>query len=49
MRYMVADNLALRIDYGYQLDRHYATKAPNASSLGPQPRDRFNLGLELGF
>jgi len=49
VRYAVADNLCVRLDYGYQLDRHYATTAPNAASLGPQPRDRFNLGVELSF
>jgi hemolysin activation/secretion protein len=49
LRYAVADNLSVRLDYGVQLDRHYATAAPNATSLGPQPRDRLNLGVELSF
>jgi len=48
-RYAVADNLCFRLDYGVELDRHYATAAPNAASLGPQPRDRLNLGVELSF
>jgi len=49
LRYAVADNLSFRLDYGVQLDRHYATSAPNATSLGPQPKDRVNLGVELSF
>ncbi len=48
-RYAVADNLSFRLDYGVQLDRHYATSAANAASLGPQPRERVNLGVELSF
>jgi hemolysin activation/secretion protein len=49
LRYEVADNLSFRLDYGVQLDRHYATIAPDAGSLGPQPRDRLNVGVELSF
>jgi hemolysin activation/secretion protein len=49
LRYAVADNLSFRLDYGVQLDRHYATSAPNSASLGPQPRERVNLGVELSF
>jgi hemolysin activation/secretion protein len=48
-RYEIADNVRFRVDYGYQLDRRYATTAPNAGQLGPQPRQRANIGVELSF
>jgi hypothetical protein len=49
LRYEVADNLRFRLDYGYQLNRHYANTALNAGSLGPQPKERINFGLEISY
>jgi len=49
LRYEVADNLRFRLDCGYQLDRTYATTAPNAGSLGPQPTGLINFGVEISF
>jgi hemolysin activation/secretion protein len=49
LRYQMSDNLRFRLDCGYQLDRNYATTAPNAGSLGSQPRNLVNFGVEVSF
>jgi hemolysin activation/secretion protein len=48
-RYEISDNLRFRLDYGYQLDRYYATRAPDAASLGSQPKVQANVGVEISF
>jgi hemolysin activation/secretion protein len=49
LRYQIADNLCFRLDYGYQLERGYATTALNAASLGPQPNSRVHLAVEISY
>jgi hemolysin activation/secretion protein len=49
VRYEVAQNLRFRLDYGFQLDRHYDTSAPDRGSLGQQPRQGVDVGVELSF
>jgi hemolysin activation/secretion protein len=46
VRYQMADNFHLRIDYGYQLKRGYL-KDPN--TLLSQPHGQFDIGLELSY
>ena len=47
-RYELADNLRVRFDYGFQLDREYLT-APSAANLGKPPDRRAHFGLEISF
>jgi hemolysin activation/secretion protein len=48
LRFAMADNFHVRFDYGFALDREYLT-APNASSLGSQPKSRAHFGLEVSY
>jgi len=48
LRYALADNVHVRFDYGFALDREYLT-APNASSLGTQAKSRAHVGLEVSY
>jgi hemolysin activation/secretion protein len=45
-RYEMADNIRVRIDYGYQLSREYLT-SPN--QLIEQPHGRVHIGVEASF
>ena len=46
-RFEIADNVRVRFDYGYQLERDYAS-SPSAS-LESQPHSRMHLGAEISF
>jgi hemolysin activation/secretion protein len=48
LRYEMLQNLMVRFDYGWQLDRNYVN-ATAASSLGAQPSQRAHFGVELSF
>jgi hemolysin activation/secretion protein len=47
-RYQLWQNMLVRFDYGWQLDRNYMN-APAAPSLGPQPTSRAHFAVELTF
>jgi hemolysin activation/secretion protein len=47
VRFEMADNLRLRVDYGYQLLDDY--KSQPSAQLEDQPNGRFHIGAELSF
>ena len=48
LRYAVADNFHVRLDYGFQLDREYASSS-NFKNLKNVPDRRAHFGVELSF
>lgn len=46
LRYEMADNLHLRFDYGYQLNRGYLTSPNNVENQG---RGRVHVGIEISY